>query len=102
LHEGVHGEARYDPHDKLSVPAFFVAFHGQPGGGRAGRLPARSRAATSLAASGGRSAALGVHPVGNLDCNGYSPIQHPVKPGGIICAEVHGGSEYGQLYDNGH
>ncbi len=29
-------------------------------------------------------------------------MQRPVKPGGTICAEVHGGSEYGHLYDNGH
>jgi hypothetical protein len=57
----------------------------------------------SLAAAGGSAAALNVHPVGNLDCNGYSPIQRPVKPGGIICAEVHGaGGESGQLEDNGH
>src|SRR5215469_18001676 len=56
----------------------------------------------ALAASAGTAAGLRVQPVGNLDCNGYSPIQRPVKPGGIICAEVHSGSEYGQLYDNGH
>jgi hypothetical protein len=39
--------------------------------------------------------------VGNLDCNGHSPVQRPVKPGGIICAEVHlapGGSRF---EDNG-
>ena len=39
--------------------------------------------------------------MGNLDCNGHSPVQRPVKPGGIICAEVHlapGGSRF---EDNG-
>ena len=58
---------------------------------------------TSLAAAGGHASALGIHPIGNLDCNGYSPVQRPVKPGGIICAEVHGakGGD-GQLEDNGH
>jgi hypothetical protein len=58
-----------------------------------------------LAASSGSSAAAGaspISPVGFLDCNGYSPIQRVVKPGGIICAEVHfppGGSRF---EDNGH
>jgi hypothetical protein len=40
--------------------------------------------------------------IGDLDCNGYSPIQRPVRPGGPTCAEVHGGSWNGHLYDNGH
>jgi hypothetical protein len=43
-----------------------------------------------------------IAPVGWLDCNGHSPVQRPVKPGGIICAEVHGGSENGHLEDNGY
>ena len=49
---------------------------------------------TSLAASG----TAAISPTGELDCNGYSPVQAPVKPGGAICAEVHA---HGQLYDNG-
>lgn len=39
---------------------------------------------------------------GGLDCNGYSPVQRSAKPGGMVCAEVHGGSPSGHLYDNGH
>ena len=39
---------------------------------------------------------------GNLDCNGHSPIQHPIKVGGYICAEVHGGTHNGHLEDNGY
>jgi hypothetical protein len=39
---------------------------------------------------------------GNLDCNGYSPSQRPLKPIGSVCAEVHGGSDQGNLEDNGH
>jgi hypothetical protein len=54
--------------------------------------------ATSLAAGGGPVAASAVQPAGELDCNGFSPVQRPVKPGGAICAEVHA---HGQLYDNG-
>jgi hypothetical protein len=39
-------------------------------------------------------------PVGNLDCNGYSNIQKPIKPR-LTCADFH--DEYGQRgYDNGH
>ncbi|MBV9822935.1 MAG: hypothetical protein JO144_11910 [Actinobacteria bacterium] len=43
-----------------------------------------------------------IRPVGELDCNGFGPLQRPVKPGGTICAEVHGASPGGQLYDNGY
>jgi hypothetical protein len=39
---------------------------------------------------------------GDLDCNGHSPIQRPLKAGGYICAEVHGGPHYGHLEDNGY
>jgi hypothetical protein len=39
---------------------------------------------------------------GLLDCNGHSPIQHPIKIGGYICAEVHGGPHNGHLEDNGY
>jgi hypothetical protein len=57
---------------------------------------------TSLAAARGPGAASGIRPVGNLDCNGHSPVQRPVKPGGAICAEVHGVGHYGHLLDNGY
>ena len=50
-------------------------------------VPASGQAATSP----GPAAASHTRPIGNLDCNGYSPVQRPVKPGGMICAEVHGG-----------
>jgi hypothetical protein len=56
---------------------------------------------TGLAAGLGPAAASGIQPFGELDCNGYSPVQRPVKPGGTLCAEVHGASPSGQLYDNG-
>jgi hypothetical protein len=59
-------------------------------------------AAPGAAAARGPVAGSGIQPVGNLDCNGYSPIQRPVKPGGIICAEVHLGGPYGHLEDNGY
>lgn len=58
--------------------------------------------ATASTAGRGTTAASAIQPVGELDCNGFSPVQRPVKPGGAICAEVHGASADGQLYDNGH
>ena len=61
-------------------------------------VPASGQAATSP----GPAAASPIRPVGNLDCNGFSPAQRPVKPGGMICAEVHGVGEHGHLEDNGH
>jgi len=64
--------------------------------------PLMAAPGTSLAAARSPAATSGIRPVGNLDCNGYSPVQRAVKPGGIICAEVHGVGEYGHLLDNGH
>ena len=55
---------------------------------------------TGFAAASGPVAASTIQPVGELDCNGYSPVQRPVKPGGTLCAEVHG-APGGQLEDNG-
>ena len=40
--------------------------------------------------------------VGNLDCNGRSPIQRAVKPGGIICAEIHFAPGGKHFKDNGY
>lgn len=48
------------------------------------------------------AAAHSVQPrsVGELDCNGLSPIQRPVKPA-IMCKDPRG-SDDGRLYENGH
>jgi hypothetical protein len=59
-----------------------------------------------LAASNGSSraaaaGALPISPVGFLDCNGHSPIQRPVKPDGIICAEIGVSPGGRRLEDNG-
>jgi hypothetical protein len=57
--------------------------------------------AASLAGAAHPSPA-GVRPiaVGELDCNGLSPIQRPVKPG-LVCADPRG-PDGGGFYDNGH
>jgi len=55
---------------------------------------------TGMAAARARPATAHFAVAGNLDCNGHSPIQRPLKPGGVICAEVHG--RYGNLDDNGY
>jgi hypothetical protein len=69
-------------------------------------LAAPGLAASRTAAPGGQAAAH-IAKVGNLDCNGYSPVQRALKPGGMICAEVHGGktgpyADNGRFEDNGH
>ena len=66
-----------------------------PSAGLAAAHPAATHRATGTSAYGG-------HAFGNLDCNGHSPIQHPVKIGSYICAEVHGGPHNGHLEDNGY
>ena len=65
-------------------------------------LAAAALTAAALATPSAGLAAVHAHAagyrhrsVGNLDCNGHSPIQHPVKIGGNICAEVHGGTHTG-------
>ena len=81
--------------------------------GRAHRLPAFSLlivGALSLAVPGlATTAAATAHPhpagvrpnaVGELDCNGLSPIQRPVKPN-LVCADPRG-PYGGRFYDNGH
>ena len=40
-------------------------------------------------------------PVGNLDCNGYSAIQKPLKRT-LICADFRDPEYGGRGYDNGH
>jgi hypothetical protein len=68
-------------------------------------LPSASLAAPhspgAARAASGTSSYQG-HAFGNLDCNGHSPIQHPIKVGGYICAEVHVGAQNGRLQDNGY
>jgi hypothetical protein len=58
----------------------------------------------ATAGAGGRPAAKAatVRPraVGELDCNGLSPIQRPVKPA-IMCLDPRGSDE-GRFYENGH
>jgi hypothetical protein len=48
-------------------------------------------------------AAHGVNPraVGELDCNGYSPIQRPVKRN-MSCTDIRGFEHGERFYDNGH
>jgi hypothetical protein len=66
-------------------------------------VPSASLAAAHPAAAHpGTSAAYQGSTFGNLDCNGHSLIQHPIKIGGYICAEVHGGTHNGHLEDNGY
>jgi hypothetical protein len=72
-----------------------------------GVLAARSATAapTTAPAAAPAPAAATITPaaVGGLDCNGYSPLQDSVKPeGSMVCAEVHGGSANGHLFDNGN
>ncbi len=66
-------------------------------------VPGASLAASHAAAAHpGSGTAYQGAAFGNLDCNGHSPIQHPIKIGGYICAEVHGGTHNGHLEDNGY
>jgi hypothetical protein len=64
-------------------------------------LAALTTVAAAAPAAAPAAAASRIAASGELDCNGYSPVQHAVKPGGTICAEVHGGSKSGHLDDNG-
>ena len=68
-------------------------------------VPSAGLAATESAARPGPSSgASAAHfpKAGMLDCNGHSLIQQPLKIGGYICAEVHGGTDNGHLEDNGY
>jgi hypothetical protein len=57
---------------------------------------------TAAAAHAARHGAAAVAPgkYGGLDCNGLSPIQHPVKPG-MSCADING-IWGGRFRENGH
>jgi hypothetical protein len=54
----------------------------------------------ALLASSQPSRAQSFAPVGNLDCNGYSKIQKPLRPR-LTCADFRD-SDGGRGYDNGH
>jgi len=58
--------------------------------------------ATGGAAQAAQAASATVAPnaVGELDCNGLSPVQHPAKPN-IACADPRGNWN-GRFYENGH
>ena len=65
-------------------------------------MAASHPAAARPGASAAQKASYQGAAFGNLDCNGHSLIQHPIKIGGYICAEVHGGTHNGHLEDNGY
>jgi hypothetical protein len=67
-----------------------------------GVLAARSATAAPATPAAPATATITPAAVGGLDCNGYSPLQRPVKADGMVCAEVHGGSADGHLWDNGY
>ena len=56
---------------------------------------------TSVTTPAAHAASTGVAPnaVGELDCNGLSPIQHPVKPA-VMCQDPRG-TWNGRFYENG-
>jgi hypothetical protein len=58
---------------------------------------------TSATTEAAHAASAGVapNPVGELDCNGLSPIQHPVKPA-VMCQDPRGTKAWdGRFYENG-
>jgi hypothetical protein len=67
---------------------------------------ATSHPAAASSQAGSASAAIAhpgtikPHAVGELDCNGLSPIQRPVKPA-VMCQDPRG-SWGGRFYENGH
>jgi hypothetical protein len=79
---------------RFAVPATLVL--------AAALLGAQGMVTTTATASPGRAGVAKVQPhrIGELDCNGLSPIQRPVKPA-IMCADPRGSDE-GRLSDNGH
>jgi hypothetical protein len=65
-----------------------------------GLVSATGGAAQAAQAAKAASAAVAPNAVGELDCNGLSPVQHPVKPA-IMCLDPRG-SWGGRFYENGH
>jgi hypothetical protein len=56
--------------------------------------------AANAASSAATTASVAPRSTGELDCNGLSPIQHPVKDG-IDCLDPRGSWD-GRFYENGH
>ena len=81
----------------VALAAFAV-----PSASMAASHPAAAHTGTSAAHKAAGTSSYQGSAFGNLDCNGHSPIQHPIKIGGYICAEVHGGTHNGHLADNGY
>jgi hypothetical protein len=63
---------------------------------------ASARAATARTEHPGQLGTVRPNAYGNLDCNGFSPIQHPVKSD-MVCRDVRDSSESdGRFYENNH
>ena len=86
---------------RLSNPRRFVVLSALIAGASLALVAQGIVVATDAGASAGTATAK-VKPraVGELDCNGLSPVQRPVKPS-IMCADPRG-SDGGRLYENGH
>src|SRR6202046_3920113 len=65
-------------------------------------MPAAATAATAMTRASVPLSSAGVRPgaTGEIDCNGLSPIQRPVKPD-MACADIRGGGG-GRVSENGH
>ena len=65
-------------------------------------MPAAATAATAMTRASVPLSSAGVRPgaTGEIDCNGLSPIQRPVKPD-MACADIRGG-DGGRFSENGH
>jgi hypothetical protein len=63
---------------------------------------ASARAATAISEHPGQLGTVKPHAYGSLDCNGFSPIQRPVKAD-LVCRDVRDSTESdGRFYENGH
>ena len=60
---------------------------------------AAAASAPSRAAGPARAAAVAPRAFGEIDCNGLSPVQHPVKPA-VRCKDPRGTWD-GRFYENG-
>jgi hypothetical protein len=63
-------------------------------------LAAQAVAAQATTATPAGRGSVRPNAVGELDCNGLSPVQRPVRPG-MMCADPRG-SWGGRFYENGH
>jgi hypothetical protein len=63
---------------------------------------ASARAATARTEHPGQRGTVRPNAYGSLDCNGFSPIQRPVKAD-LVCRDIRDSSEPdGRFYENGH